>query len=365
MKMKTGTSPFFSAQRKGINYNRRLSDAIAWLRFPLIFFIIMLHCYSVKSLEGSHDTYFKLVYPLALWLGETGVPGFFFISGYLFFLSKKSYPEKLKGRLRTLLVPYLLWNALLFSLYVALYATGHPQDINGRSMADYGFVDYLRLFWDRGTYDDGNFVPLLCPLWYIRNLMLMSVFSPILFYAIRYLREFLIVGLAFWWMTTYHNAFIPQTLLFFSLGAYFSLLGINPLEQFTKAKFLLFSLFFVCAMGDIVSHTFLDTPINLQIHRASLILNIPVLLLLADLCTRKGWACKTLTDATFIVFCVHYPIVVALRKITIGQFSDASDTTHFLLYLACVVISTLLSLMVYQILDKHFPRFKNIMTGSR
>ena len=41
------------------NSSDRLSRAITWLRFPLIFFIIMLHCYSVQRLEGNHDFYWS------------------------------------------------------------------------------------------------------------------------------------------------------------------------------------------------------------------------------------------------------------------------------------------------------------------
>ena len=78
---------------KNKEYNKRLSEAITWLRFPLIFLIIMLHCYSVQRLEGNHENYFKVLYTFYNWLGETGVPGFFFISGFLFFLSKKTYSQ--------------------------------------------------------------------------------------------------------------------------------------------------------------------------------------------------------------------------------------------------------------------------------
>lgn len=39
----------------------RLSVAITWLRFPLIFLITILHCYSVVRLEGCHETYFKVL----------------------------------------------------------------------------------------------------------------------------------------------------------------------------------------------------------------------------------------------------------------------------------------------------------------
>ena len=344
---------------------KRLSNTIAWLRFPLIFLIIMLHCYSVQRMEGEHELYFKAVYPFALWLGETGVPGFFFISGFLFFLSKKSYTEKLRSRFHTLFIPYILWNLLLLILYVFAYAIGHPQDINGKNIVGYSFIDYLRLFWDRGSYDNGNFVPILCPLWYIRNLIIMSILSPLLYYLIRYVRELFLIIVAVWWMTTPHNAFISQTILFFSLGAYFAILNKNPLETVDRNKGIFLTLFSVFAIGDILSHVYIGTPINLQIHRISLIFNIPAFLLLGDWCVRHGYTSKFLPNAAFIVFCVHYPIVVILRKFCIATYLNASDPVHILLYFACVVISTVLSLSIYLVLNQYFPKVNNILSGNR
>ena len=233
------------------SYTKGFSEAINWLRFPLIFLIIMLHCYSVQRLEGNHEVFFKVIYPFSLWLGETGVPGFFFISGYLFFISKKTYWQKIETRVHTLLVPYLLWNSMLLILYFATYFIGYPQEINGRNIADYQLFDYIRLFWDRGTYDKGNFVPLLCPLWYIRNLLIMSILSPIIFILIKYTRELFLFAIMAWWLFTYHNGFIPQTILFFSLGAYFSIYHINPLKTITTNKKLFFALFCIFAIGDI------------------------------------------------------------------------------------------------------------------
>ena len=344
---------------------KRLSNTIAWLRFPLIFLIIMLHCYSVQRMEGEHEIFFKAVYPFALCLGETGVPGFFFISGFLFFLSKKSYVEKLRFRFHTLFIPYVLWNLLLLLLYVIAYAFGHPQDINGKNIVEYSFIDYLRLFWDRGSYDNGNFVPLLCPLWYIRNLIIMSILSPLLYYLIRYVRELFLIIVAVWWMTTPHNAFISQTILFFSLGAYFAILNKNPLETVDRNKGIFLTLFSVFAIGDILSHVYIGTPINLQIHRISLIFNIPAFLLLGDWCVRHGYTSKFLPNAAFIVFCVHYPIVVILRKFCIATYLNASDTVHILLYFACVVISTVLSISIYLVLNRYFPKVNNILSGNR
>lgn len=348
------------------NYQERLSAAITWLRFPLIFFIIMLHCYSVQRLEGNHATYFKALYPFSLWLGETGVPGYFFISGYLFFLSKKSYQQKLKARIHTLLIPYLLWNFLMLTLYLSLSALGYPISICSKNITDYGFIDYLRLFWDRGDFGDGNFAPLLCPLWYIRNLFIISLLSPFFYYIIKYVREVFLLVVLVWWLMLNHNAFVPQTILFFCLGAYFSIFGINPLKYVSEHQRLFLLLFCLFAIADIFVHVAVSTPVNLKIHRLALFFNIPALLLLADRLTGVAPSrIQYLSQATFIVFCIHYPIVLFLRKACISTFVDASDTIHISLYFVCVILVTSSSIVFYQILNRYFPITKKILSGNR
>lgn len=355
--------------KNGMYHNineQRLSDTISWLRFPLIFFIILLHCYSVVKIEGiSSNNYFNIIYLPALWLGETGVPGFFFISGILFYSSKKSYLQKLHSRIKTLLVPYLVWNALLLVIYLIAYSIGYPQDINGKNIEDYHLSDYIRLFWDRGSFDKGNFTPILCPLWYIRNLLIMSVLSPLFYYLVKYGREiFLFVAIG-WWMTTYDNAFIPQTILFFCLGAYFPLMEKNTLYCFKHYKIVLITLTIIFAVADIASHVFYPTPFNLQIHRFALLFNIPSLFLLADYCSCHGLTNSFLSKAAFIVFCTHYPIAIVLRKTCILFFSNSSASFHTILYILCVLVTTILCLIIYKMLDIFFPKVKSILSGNR
>lgn len=345
--------------------HNQLSITITWLRFPLIFLVIMLHAYSVAQIPGNHATYFKAAYPFALWLGETGVPGFFFISGFLFFLSHKTYLEKIRARYHSLLIPYILWNALLLAAYVTAFALGHPQDINGKNIADFAWTDYLRLFWDRGSYDNGNFVPLLCPFWYIRNLLILSLISPMIYFMNHYLRERYLLAITIWWIVTPHNAFIPQSILFFSLGAFFSIQDKNPLSLFIQHKTLFISLCLLLASADIITHTAFPSAINLQIHRFALIANIPALFLLAYHFTAKSTLSSVasyLSNSAFIVFSIHYPIVVVLRKGCIQLFSSSSDFIQIILYFVCIIITTLISLLFYQVLP---TKIKNILSGNR
>ena len=164
---------------------------------------------------------------------------------------------------------------------------------------------------------------------------------------------------------TYHNAFIQQTILFFSLGAYMSIHNVNPLEVITNHRKWFLTLFTLFTLADIAMHTIYPTQVNLQTHRLSLILNIPVLLLLADFCVAKGYSRSFLTNSSFIVFAAHYPIVVILRKYCATQFSEASDSTHVILYFICIIIATIASLLIYCILEKFSPKLKNILSGNR
>lgn len=361
---------FVSLQKEQVNMaqiigNKNLSESIKWLRFPLIFTIILLHCYTSIGLNGSHGLYFRILYPFSLWIGESGVPGFFFISGFLFFFSKKQYKQKLETRFNTLLVPYLLWNALLLGLYIIAFNVGYPQDINGKSLADFTTIDYIRAFWDRGSYDNGNFVPILCPFWYIRNLFIMSILSPLFFFIIKNVREIFLGVIAIWWLFTPHNAFIPQSVLFFSLGAYFSIFNNNPLDFFTRYQKWFIMSCCILAVADIAVHTIYVTQINLQIHRLALIFNIPTIFLIADYCSQRGFTSKLLSNAAFIVFSVHYPIVVIIRKVCATKFEEAPDSIHILLYFACVLFATATSLLFYFCLDKYLPKLKKILSGNR
>ena len=96
---------------------QRLSSSIACMRFPLAVTIIFYHSHTIVSIPDSHF-YFKFIYPFSLWLGETGVPAFFFISGLWFFYSKKTYIEKIRNRIKSLLVPYLLWNTIMLTAFL-------------------------------------------------------------------------------------------------------------------------------------------------------------------------------------------------------------------------------------------------------
>lgn len=93
--------------------NKLDSSVISVLRFPLIVGVVCIH-----SGMGAF-----LQYLLGGICGKLSVPIFLLISGYLFFregsyeLTKELWISKLKKRIFSLLVPYLLWNFIGYIIY--------------------------------------------------------------------------------------------------------------------------------------------------------------------------------------------------------------------------------------------------------
>lgn len=344
---------------------QRLSCSIEALRFPLILFIIFLHSYtSTSSIMGGHHLYFKMIYPFSLWIGETGVPAYFFISGLLLFYSKKTYQQKLRSRFNTLLIPYLFFNFVILCGYLVLVIMGMPAVILGKDVADYSLIDYVRAFWDRGSWSSGNGVPLLCPFWYIRNLIVLVILSPVLYYILKYMRLLFPLVVGFFWINAHDSAFTLQSLTMFSLGAYFPISGMNPMELFDRYKIFFIGAFVLLAVLDVL-HLFISIPFALPVHRLALIANtFFVICLCGELLYRHQIYSSLLSKSAFFVFCIHYPFTLALKPL-FERINGLPDAILILAYFASVTCIALVCVVLYKLMNLLMPRFLNVITGSR
>ena len=94
----------------------------------LVIFVHSTH-FSLASLQavphaGFFSTSFliKIEFFFSEFLGQVAVPGFFFLSGFLFFRGLndvKSWGRKLKSRVFSYVLPYLLWNSAMTLLYLS------------------------------------------------------------------------------------------------------------------------------------------------------------------------------------------------------------------------------------------------------
>ena len=108
----------------------RFFSALPTYTFLLSILVIFVHSthFTPADLEAVPRTAFfstsfleKIEFLFSSFLGETAVPGFFFLSGLLFFhklYSASVWLRKLRSRLFSYLLPYLLWNSGMMGLYL-------------------------------------------------------------------------------------------------------------------------------------------------------------------------------------------------------------------------------------------------------
>lgn len=117
-------------------------SALPTYTFLLSILVIFVHSthFTPADLEAVPRTAFfstsfleKMEFFFSSFLGEAAVPGFFFLSGLLFFhklYSGSVWFRKLRSRLFSYLLPYLLWNSGMTGLYLVFgRASFRPESI--------------------------------------------------------------------------------------------------------------------------------------------------------------------------------------------------------------------------------------------
>ena len=129
-------------QGKGSMEKEYFFSALPTYTFLLSILVIFVHSthFAPADLEAVPRTAFfstsfleKMEFFFSSFLGEAAVPGFFFLSGLLFFhklYSSAVWFRKLRSRLFSYLLPYLLWNSGMTGLYLAFgRAPFRPESI--------------------------------------------------------------------------------------------------------------------------------------------------------------------------------------------------------------------------------------------
>ena len=347
------------------NYTQKqkeISASISSLRFPLTVMIVLYHCYCVQ-LPSNQPLYAACIYPFGLTLGETGVPAFFFISGYLFFFSQRSYFQKLRTRVSTLFVPYMIWNGLILLAFISLMLLGHPMEIANKNISDFQFQDYIRAFIDRGDWNRGNGQPMLCPYWYIRNLMVLSLAAPIIQYLIKGIKGFVVlIILLAWWISLPYNGMIAQSLAFFCMGAFFSINNVSPLIPDTGLKrTIVISLWAILLVCDWLIHFIIPIDGGLYVHRLVLILNIFVFMHIGSYLSKHFSAPSILEKSSFWIYTTHFPLITMIHPI-IPIVGDWGQLAFYWVSVCFVVTCCSTS---FAIGKRIMPNVINILTGNR
>lgn len=353
----------------GIN-DEMVKATIDFVRFPLIVFVVLFHSYFMLPYYRCNITSNELPYfsKFSYFLYEElrfPVPLFFFISGFLFFYNikvynKEIYKKKIKSRVKTLLIPYLVWNLAAIAV-TFLVQSFIPDSMRGtaKSIVDFRISDWIASFL-------GGAFPYNQPLWFIRNLIVISLLTPLVYFWIKYCKLIGICVLSLLWYFDFWSSinFLDiGTIFWFTLGAYFGYFKINFVDiskTFLRVPFLsLFMLFFVLLFVDKSIWRSYFANINIFLECSCMVGFSAILI-------ERGWhICNLLKRSAFFIYCYHYIIMGKVLGILFLLIKPKDDLEMFEVFLLRPIFAIALGILLYAFLKKFFPKLTAIIVGSR
>lgn len=344
------------------------SKTINWLRFPLIVLVVYIHNYgSVYNFTPnidwtnitSMDVYEIIRIIFSKVISHLAVPCFFFISGYLFFynindFSKKTYISKLKKRVYTLLIPYILWNiiAIIFDFYT-FYSNHNLSN---------SFIHAINNLW----YFFTN--PLDYPLWYVRNLMILSALSPIYFYLFKR-KTLFFIGLFIVILLVLGHSTNINSVVFFGLGAYLSINKLNIISTFRSIKVPMY-IIAVITMCLCVYFNSKYTDTGKRIYPLFLISGIISVFNIASNYVEKGVLKekKILTSSVFFIYAIHVLLPISWTNAYFQQAFSLCEGNYGLctvIYLIQPLLKTALCIAIFLLMKMMLPKVVYLLSGSR
>jgi hypothetical protein len=228
--------------------------------------------------------------------------------------------------------------------------------------------DFNCFLFLKSLYVFDSYYPFAHQFWFIRDLIILILFTPIIYLLFKYLRVFLLIFLGMLWYSHIWYGFTGMSvdaLFFFSAGAWLGMNRCNLIELFGKIRllsFIVYPLIVTCEMLTV------DVEYSWFIHNTGIIVGIPFWFNLAATLINKGLAHtnRFLVSASFFVFAMHDPFMIRiLRKTLYSLFNADSFMVLTVIYFMVAILTVTISLLIYYPLSRFFPRFTSFITGGR
>lgn len=374
--------------------DKKISDTISTIRFPLAIMVVSIHCWIINNTVLSVNVLSKI-------LTDVAVPMFFAISGYLFYgkLNRwdwNEWKDKIRKRFWSIFIPYILW-ITIYAVFcnlpheIKLLVQGHPLDVMDRIREIGGW----HIYWDSEVSNIGSvdfwgnpatgYSPYLIPFWFIRNLMVVVLLSPLI-YAIckNRVTAYLFGGAVSLLYLTGTSLVYPglgiSSLFFFGIGGYLRIKNVDICDNVSKLIRYIVPVGLLFLIAAIATYTS-DPDICGFFRRLWILAEIVIVFYLFQQITEKysnlsQRLCR-LSDSTFFIFAIHgfiIPYIALLQELVISRFLGSCEfdkplfwDNHPMLclmtFLVRVVIACFMSYYLYRMCKRYMPKLTSVFVG--
>ena len=361
-----------------MSINKTLSDKIRGISFLCSMLVILLHAYDVNLWNASGQYAHYVVTIISYGVCGIAVPYFFIVSGWLFthqYDSGISYGNLMKKRLKTLGIPYIYW-CLIYTFTLVLF-TIYGNKLAGRPLTKetslvvplYSWKNPFRILGLNLFYYPAN-----ATLWYVRNLLLLMLFSPILMKIIKnkttgiiFIVFLTILDLVSYkisselWHNFFNTGFTIKGLLFYSIGIY--------LQKFPfvwKPRITIALLFFFVWMIHVCIWRLSSNFPFIILHTSFFIGCIAIWSIYDYLPWHKRLESWHGTHYSFFIYVSHFALMRILfcQKACILLKRYIIDS-NLLVFVVRFIFSGFMAIVLAYVLERYLPKVYRALTGGR
>lgn len=339
--------------------DKRISSNIKTLSFVVMCFMVFFHAgmydnaNAVSEFDGKLNDLINYDYKLMAFFG---LSFYFSVTGFLFFygLNYSNFLKKIERRVHSLLIPYLIWQALVLIKDLCI---GRKYEVMNVLLRTFGLE-----LW-----------PLNGPLWYVYVVFLLAlIFTPVLLLMFTNKKSALISTIVLLFLIQLlKNSSAGSVQMILKYGLFSRILTYLPAYmigayygKFYEKNKMPQSLIYSVAV--VFLAYLLDFKMN-GFFRDMVVMTLPMTLIfilpaIPKLENRKIYG------YTFLVYALHHPLIVDFAVFIDEGFAmiplpvSVLNIAEHLLILAVMV---LLAIGLAKILGKIWPKGLEIITGGR
>jgi hypothetical protein len=275
--------------------------------------------------------------------------------------SAASFRKKILKRCRTLAVPFLFWSTSVFIAVCIAQLLPATKDFfanyNDRNLSLSQALKTIIVH------------PVPYQLWFIRDLFLFVLLTPITHYVLRKAGIIMVLGIGIVWlvgMAPDWPLFNVSGFFFFTVGNFIALSGTGWRRKVVKPRWLIaLWLGIVVARAYFLTYHRVDFEL-LWLHNIGILVGLAAFWLNYDL---YGFFFEQkqvfqVTYLTFFVYAAHEPMLVISRKLWAKSLT-VSEVSALVGYFVCPLLVILICITLAVFLKRYFRGLYQVMTGWR